>query len=118
MEDSMPRSALAVAAILAAGVVAAGAPSRAAEPDGKALFATKCALCHGRDGVPPPAFAQKKVPDMSSAAWQKATSDAQLKKVISEGVPGTMMRSFAADLKPAEIEAIITHIRTLGAAKK
>jgi mono/diheme cytochrome c family protein len=107
-------ASLAVALVLAA---AATRPAQAAGPAGKALFETSCALCHGKDGVPPPAFAQKKVPEMSAAAWQKSRTDAQLKKVVAEGVAGTMMRAFGSSLTPAEIDAIIAHIRTLAAKK-
>ncbi len=116
MKSSMPMTSLFAAAALVVAVLSAAQASRAA--DGQALFATKCALCHGKEGVPPPAFAQKKVPDMSAAAWQKANSDARIKKVISEGVPTTLMRSFAKDLTPAEIDAIVAHIRTLAKPKK
>ncbi len=118
MKSSMSITAVFAAAVLASGVVSATQAAQAAAPDGQALFATKCALCHGKDGVPPPAFAQKKVPDMSAAAWQKANSDVRLKKVISEGVPGTLMRGFAKDLKPSEIEAIVAHVRTFAKPKK
>jgi mono/diheme cytochrome c family protein len=112
----MIRPVLTVVAALALAAAAAR-PAQAAEPDGKALFEAKCALCHGKDGVPPPAFAQRKVPDMSAAAWQRSRTDSQLKKVVAEGVTGTMMRGFSSSLTPAEIDAIIAHIRTLAAKK-
>jgi mono/diheme cytochrome c family protein len=112
----MTRRALVLLAAALALAVAAAPAAQAAGPDGKALYEAKCALCHGKDGVPPPAFAQKKVPDMSASAWQKSRTDAQLKKVIGDGVQGTMMRGFSSTLKPEEIAAVVAHIRTL--AKK
>jgi mono/diheme cytochrome c family protein len=89
------------------GVVSAG-------PDGAALYKKKCAVCHGKTGVPPKAFAKQGVRNHQDPEWQKATSDEDMRKVIAEGSKGTMMRAFRKELKADEIEALVKHIRSLG----
>jgi cytochrome c oxidase cbb3-type subunit 3 len=86
----------------------------AAKADGKAVYSSKCALCHGKDGAPLPAFAKKNAPDFGDAGWQKRRTDAQIKKGIADGNPGTMMRAFKKSLSPAEIDALTAYIRALG----
>jgi mono/diheme cytochrome c family protein len=107
---------------LAAGSIAAIAgatgAARAAEPDGKALFETKCALCHGKDGVPPPTFAKLKAATFADPAWHKAKTDDQIKKSVLFGVKGTMMKSFEKELSAAEVDAVVKYVRTLASAKK
>jgi mono/diheme cytochrome c family protein len=105
-----------LAALGAAGVLWASL-GLAATPDGKAIYGAKCALCHGKEGVPPPIFAQKKAPNFQDAAWHKTRTDAQLRKSISAGVSGTMMAGFASKLSAAEIDAVIAYLRKLAPEK-
>jgi mono/diheme cytochrome c family protein len=85
-----------------------------AAPDGAKLYRKKCTVCHGKEGVPPKAFAKQGVRNHQDPEWQKATSDEALRKVIVEGSKGTMMRAFRKELKPEEVEALVKHIRVLG----
>jgi mono/diheme cytochrome c family protein len=85
---------------------------------GRALYESKCALCHGQDGVPLPMFAKKNAPNFANAAWQKSKTDAQLRKSIVEGVSGTMMRAFGKELKALQADALVAYLRTFVAAKK
>jgi mono/diheme cytochrome c family protein len=102
---------LAVAGLLSA------TSSIAAAPDGKALYDAKCALCHGKDGVPLPVFAKKNAPNFQDAAWQKSKTDAQLHKGIADGTAGTMMRGFSKDFTAAEIDAVVAYVRKLAPSK-
>ncbi len=112
-------SAAATALAVALGTVFAADPApKTANAAGQALYEAKCALCHGKDGVPLPMFAQRKAPNFTDAVWQKSKTDAQLHKSIVEGVNGTMMRAFGKELKSAEIDSIVAHVRSLAAAKK
>ncbi len=119
-----PRRAFALAAVVTALAFALGAAfaadpaPKAGNAAGQALYEAKCALCHGKDGVPLPMFAQRKAPNFTDATWQTSKTDAQLHKSIVEGVNGTMMRAFGKELKSAEIDSIIAHVRSLAPAKK
>lgn len=104
---------------LASGL-ALGAPWLAGEEkprEGRTLYNTKCAQCHGRTGVAPPEYAKKGVPDLKDADWQTMRSDAEIRKVIAEGSEGTEMKPFNDQLSPAEIDALTQYIRKLGPPK-
>jgi mono/diheme cytochrome c family protein len=106
------RVALALAATLVFATAGFAAP-----PDGKTVYKHNCALCHGPEGTPNAMFAKKKVPDFRDAAWQKSKTDADLKKVVTEGVKDTLMRSFTDRLTPEEIDAVLAYVRTLAPKK-
>ena len=81
--------------------------------DAKQTFATRCAMCHGKDGAPSALYAQKGVKAFKDSEWQKAKSDADIKKAIVEGRKGTMMASFKQAFSDEEIDALVKYIRTL-----
>ncbi len=79
--------------------------SFAAADEGKKIFDTKCAVCHGPDG----AGKVKGTPDLRSAAIQ-GKSDADLEKFVAEG----KAHGFAKKgLTEAQIKDIVAYIRTL-----
>jgi len=106
------RLALAALAVLAIALVASPAP--AAAEDAAKIFARSCSPCHGKDGEPNAVFAKQGVRNFKDAAWQKATSDAQIEKTIHEGKKGTMMASFEKQFSPQEIKSLVAYIRQLG----
>jgi cytochrome c5 len=70
----------------AAPAPAAPAPSAALDP--KDMFKARCVMCHGESGKGDGAAAAALTPkprNFSDAAWQKATSDDQIKKIITGG---------------------------------
>ncbi len=93
----------------------AAVPLAAEEPS--KIFTRSCAPCHGKEGKPSAVFAQQGVRDFTVPAWQKATSDAQIEKMIREGKKGTMMASFASQYSAEEIKGLVAFIRKLGAKK-
>ncbi len=97
-----------VVAIL--GLALAASAAAAGEPDGKALFKASCVLCHGEDGH----MRLKKTAahDFDDAAWQAKVTDADLRKTITEGRPGTLMQPFGKKLGAAEIDALVKYVRT------
>lgn len=97
-----------VAAALALSLAAA--PALAADPDGKALYEAKCAMCHGKDGVAKPLA--KGSGNFNDAAWQKANPDEAIEKVATDGKG--KMKGYAGKLTPEEIKAVAAHVKTLG----
>jgi len=81
---------------------------------GKAVFDSKCKMCHGADGKGNPMLAKTmKVtfPDMTSKDVQ-GKSDAVIKKQITEG--GGKMKSVNG-LSDQQIQDVIAFVRTLKA---
>lgn len=75
---------------------------------GKALFAA-CAGCHGAQG-------EGKVgqgPRLNSDTFLAAASDELLRKTISQGRPGTTMIPWGASFSVDQVDALISHLRTL-----
>ena len=76
----------------------------------KAMFQSKCAMCHGPDGGGSEVGKSMKVPDLRSPAVQKLP-DAQLAEAISDGKGG--MPPFKSSLSEDQIHALVTYIRSL-----
>src|SRR5262245_13058407 len=85
------------------------AQTQQAPGPGQRLFTQHCAVCHGGFGDGGSA------PDLTNPAWQAATSDTQLARILRDGVKGTAMPAFAGRLDPAEQQEVVKHIRSLGA---
>ena len=84
----------------------------AAQDPGKAIFTSKCALCHGPDGRGNTSIGKSlKIADLHSADVQKL-SDADLETVITNGK--NKMPPFKGKLTDAQILQVISYIRTLG----
>ena len=105
----------AVIVMLSMLVLCAGAAL--ADTDGKALYASKCTMCHGADGVAKAMWAKTGVHNFNDAAWQKTMADADLTKTITEGSADKKMPSYKDKLKAEEIAAIVKYVRTLAPAK-
>lgn len=102
--------------IACAGVIVAllAGDAAAAEPDGKALFASLCTPCHGDDGAGHTPLGRKwGIPDFGTADWQGARTDDAIAAAVRGGRPGTRMRPFGGRLTEAEIVALVRQIRSL-----
>ena len=83
-----------------------------AENPGKAIFTTKCALCHGPDGTGKTSIGKSlKIPDFHSPDIKKL-SDADLKTVVTGGK--NKMPPFKGKLTDAQIDQVISYVRELG----
>ena len=94
------------------GLMACSGLALAGAPEGKALFASKCAPCHGANGEGKPAIAKMLNATMAplSSKQVQAHTNAEFKKIITAG-QGKMKP--VAGLKDAEIDDIIAFVRTL-----
>jgi len=73
---------------------------------GAVLFRQECVFCHGvaaRGGM--------RGPDLTTGSWSHGSSDADLSRTISAGVPGTAMPPNA--LTADEIWQLVAYLRTL-----
>jgi cytochrome c oxidase cbb3-type subunit III len=103
-----------IAAVCIATAVAS--PAAAAE-DGAAklgaeLYAKYCQLCHGASME---GYAADNAPSLVSPTFRDTAGDAFLRSAIERGRAGTAMagygRSVGGPLEPAEIDALLIHIR-------
>ena len=87
-------------------------PMPAAAADAAAIYAEKCAKCHGPDGKGVDKYKKQGMEDMTTAKWQSANTDAKISSVIKNG-KGDFMPPWKDKLKPAEITAMVKYIRSL-----
>jgi mono/diheme cytochrome c family protein len=95
------------------------APSKVAGnsgADGAALFDSKCALCHGKDGAGLPNWKSLGQPDFTRGEWQNAHTDEQIADSIKNG-KGKFMPAFKGKLSDEETGAVVQRIRTFGKKK-
>ena len=82
--------------------------------DGKTIFSSQCVACHGKagkgDGPAAVAFNPKPA-DFTRPDFARDTTDARLQEIIAKGKGN--MPAFGATLRPEEIEAVVTYIRSL-----
>jgi cytochrome c oxidase cbb3-type subunit III len=75
--------------------------------EGKQIFSTSCAACHGLDGR-----GGERGPDISHRPEVQRRPDRALVHIVREGVPGTAMPSFRS-LGAARIQAVVRYLRSL-----
>ena len=89
--------------LLALVPVAAGAADEPAK-----IYVAKCQACHGVDGKSP-------FPELSliDDKWLHGSSQADVIKIIENGVPGKAMVAFKPQLTKQEIDALAKYVRSL-----
>lgn len=80
--------------------------SESSAEEGKAVFRSNCAFCHGLTGK------GGRGPNLVTSALVHQDSDDPLKKVIKSGVPGTTMPSFS-NMAEDEMTSLAVYLRTL-----
>lgn len=110
--------------VMIASSIAMAAPVARGEVDKKTerTWKSKCASCHGPDAKgQTDQGKQMGVLDYSAPAWQKAHTDAELKKAILDGVHGEKdgkkqeMDGYKDKLSPEQVDQLVAYIRTLSA---
>ncbi len=115
-------------ALLAALILAPAAPGVAQQGDaaaGKSVYEKKCALCHGEKGDGKGPAAELLVPgprDFTTGVYKirttanKAPSDQDLFKIITDGMPGTSMPPWVV-LPEKDRWNLVAYVKTFAAEK-
>jgi putative heme-binding domain-containing protein len=100
-----------IAGLAAAGIVSSPATSTAQAtvpaPPGAALYADRCADCHGPDAT------GVRGPDLTRL-WGIGATDDGVFQTIRRGVPGSIMPASTAP--DAEVRALVAYLKALGTA--
>ena len=83
-------------------------PVLAAE-DGKALYESKCAMCHGTDGVAKKMAAGSR--NFNDPAWKSAASADSIVKATKDGVG--KMKGMGDKLNAEQLKAVAEYVLTL-----
>ncbi len=108
----MTRAAALVAIVLP---LAAGAAVAAEPRTGPDIYAERCAACHGDGGAgdgPAAAALEPRPRNFREASFWASRTDDQLRQVVREGKPGTLMSPFKDVLSAPEIDAVVAYVRS------
>ena len=97
--------AMAAIAALVLLPLSSAQPNEGALDQGKAIFRSNCAFCHGLTAQ------GGRGPNLISSALLHGTSDDAIKNVITRGVPGTTMPSF--DMQKDDLGNLVLFLRSL-----
>jgi cytochrome c oxidase cbb3-type subunit III len=78
--------------------------------EGASLFRANCSPCHGLN-----AQGGGRGPDLTAGRWVHGSTDADLFRTVTRGVPGTEMPANALD--DSEVWAILAYVRSVAPAK-
>jgi len=112
-----PALAAPVVLLAACGRGAAGPePSTSADvAQGQAVYQTRCAPCHGVEGGgdgPAAAAIEPRPRNFRDPAFWKGRTREQLRLVVEQGKPGTLMAPFEGALSPAEIDDVVAYLQS------
>jgi mono/diheme cytochrome c family protein len=82
------------------------------EIDATAIYAEKCALCHGEDGKGTPTGIDFGTKDFTDKEWQSSRTDDEFVNSITHGNPdNSNYIPFGDMLTEDEIKAMVPHVR-------
>ncbi|MBE2271739.1 MAG: c-type cytochrome [Anaerolinea sp.] len=84
-------------------------PDGAALSAGLTVYAENCAACHGANGE-----GSALAPALNTDELRVRLSEADIARIITEGVPGTLMTSWSSALDAAQQQSVITLISRWG----
>lgn len=85
--------------------------------DGATIFSTFCSGCHGEKGQGNRYPGQPYFPSVGNPDFHAVASDDFIRETIQRGRPGRRMPAWGekeGGLRPAEIDAVLAHLRELG----
>ena len=94
-------------------LLAINTTAEAGPEEGRAIYVAKCQACHGPQGQGdgPAARALPKRPrDFSSPSFWANTTEAQIRAVITNGLPGSIMRGFP--MTPSQLDDLVAYMRS------
>jgi len=102
-----------IAVFVFAALLLGGQAFASDEPDGKMLYESNCAKCHGEDGsVSNYGRKLKPFPARNLRAATRIVTRDELRRIITFGVHDTAMTAKKYILDPLEIDAVINYILT------
>lgn len=94
-----------------AGVKQPWAPNAEVAAAGQKIFKQNCAACHGEKGDTVGGLPNAR--NLIEGQWKAGGGMIGLYKVLQNGLPGTQMIAFKAQLKPYERWAVVNYIETI-----
>ena len=82
--------------------------------EGQVLYETKCAQCHGKDGVAKPPGKGSR--NFNDPAFQGSSTAESIAKITSEG--RGKMPGYGSKLSPEQIRAVAAHVKSLGSSPR
>ena len=84
-----------------------------AATEGKVLYETKCAQCHGKEGIAKPPGKGSK--NFSDPEFQTAWTEESIAQIAAEGKG--KMPGYRSRLSAEQLRAVAAHVKTLGPSK-
>ncbi len=101
-----------IACIFAAMFLAAFPAYAASAENGKKIFSTVCAACHGPEGKGVPGLG----PALNNQSFLSARDDIYIKNIVTNGKPGTAMPAMSkakgGTLSDSDIEDVVAFVRS------
>jgi mono/diheme cytochrome c family protein len=91
--------------------VAGGPPDTAT---GQAIYETRCSPCHGNEGGgdgPAAAAIDPRPRNFRDSGFWRGRTPEQLRLVVKQGKPGTLMAPFEGVLSDAEIDDVVAYVQ-------
>jgi len=100
-----------VAAQVGLGLGGCGGEPSGGAKDGRTVFESLCASCHGLDGRPPAAMvARLGVRDLTAAEFRARVTPGLVEQQVRAGSRNKLMPAFAGLLEDAQITAVAAYV--------
>lgn len=107
--DSFKFMLLRVFVFAAAAFLLRSQPAGNSTRTGQQTFNSTCSGCHGLDGQ-----GGEHAPNIATSPKIQQLSDADIVRIVENGIPSAGMPAFGKSLKRDQIDAVVEYLRTLG----